>query len=219
MPSDSVLESMAQRQQGHITTVSATAATSTGRNVRGIGCKIYNYGDANAEAKIKAIDEAIGILVSKGYALPNTITFHLSSRSDNPKAPTEAFGRKRDGSVGVDVFLGVNAMFSAPTPQSEGIAHKIKQYSLGDYTTTVVVHELGHVLHDIESTDFFWSTEAGANLKGSDVGVAFDQISAYAATNPKEVVAEVFAAHNMGLKFSGTAVGELYSKFSGPTLR
>ncbi len=220
MPQQSILDSMASRQQGHVVTVSSGGnPTSTARNVRGIGCRIFNYGDGAAQAKMLAIDAAVVLLAGKGYPLPKTITFHLSSRNDTLKAPTEAFARKQDGSVGVEVFLGPNAMFSPPTPVSEGIAHKIKQYAIGDYTTTVVVHELGHVLHDIESTDYFWSSAAGGNLKGGDVGVAFSEISAYAATNPKEVVAEVFAAHNMGLKFSGSKVQSLYAKFAGPKLR
>jgi hypothetical protein len=221
MPQQSVLDSMAVRKQGHMTTVSAGgAATGTARNIRGIGCRIYDYGDDAADAKLAAIDAAVALLVEKGYALPKTITFHLSSHFEGmAKAPTEAFARAKDGSVAVEVFLGLNAIYSAPTAQSEGIAHKVKQYGIGDYTTTVVVHELGHVMHDTESPDYFWSAEAGAGLKGGDVGVAFSQISAYAASNPKEVVAEVFAAHNMGLKFSGSEVYALYQKFAGPRLK
>jgi hypothetical protein len=219
MPSQPVLDAMSQRKQGHVATVTGGGApTTSGRNVRGIGCVIKNYGDPNADAKMKAIDEAITILVNKGYNLPKTITFHLSSHNAGfQKAPTEAFARKNDGNVGVEVFLGVNAVYSLPTPTSEGIAHKVHQYNLGNYVTTVAVHELGHVLHDLESTDYFWGA-ANDPLTGGDVMLAHKEISAYAATNKKEVVAEVFAAHNIGLKFHGNAVAELYARCQGPQL-
>lgn len=136
------------------------------------------------------------------------------------KAPTEAFARDMTGSLAVGVFLGVNAICSTGALQNglkEGISHKVHQYNIEDYTTAVVIHELGHVLHDILSTDFFWG-DGDKPMVGDDVIIAHSQISPYAATNKKEVVAEVFVAHHLGLKFSGSQVQQLYEKFEGPAL-
>lgn len=215
MSKQTKLDGMAGIKIGQKTAL-GNGQSSTG-NLHGVTCTIKNYNDPNYDTKLKALTLGVRILKDKGYNLPSDITFHLSSDASNPKAPTVAYARKQDNSVGVEVFLGVNAIFSEPTPMGEGIAHKIKKCALGDYTTTVVVHELGHVLHDLESHDFFWG-EGDLPLTGGDVNTAFDEISAYAATNKKEVVAEVFAAHNMGLKFSGAAVSALYSKCQGPAL-
>ena len=215
MSKQTKLDGMAGIKQGQKTAL-GNAQSSTG-NLHGVACTIKNYNDPNYAAKLKALTQGVRILKDKGYNLPGEMTFHLSSDTTNPKAPTVAYARKQDNSIGVEVFLGVNAMFSEPTAMSEGIAHKVHKCALGDYTTTVVVHELGHVLHDLESHDFFWG-EGDLPLTGGDVGTAFDQISAYAATNKKEVVAEVFAAHNMGLKFSGSAVSDLYGRCQGPAL-
>jgi len=215
MTKQAKLDGMASIKLGQKTAL-GLAQSSTG-NLHGVSCTINNYGDPNYATKLKAVAEGVRILKKKGYALPDKIAFHLSSDSTNPKAPTVAYARKQDNTVNVEVFLGVNASYSEPTPMSEGIAHKVHKAGLGDYTTTVVVHELGHVLHDLESHDYFWG-DGDKPLEGGDVGTAFGEISAYAATNKKEVVAEVFAAHNMGLRFSGTAVSDLYGRCQGPGL-
>ena len=215
MSKQSKLEGMAAIKQGQIAALGAS--TDVTGNLYGVVCTIKNYNDPNYDTKLRALTAAVRLLKNKGYNLPDAITFHLSSDTNNPKAPTVAYARKQNNDVGVEVFLGVNAMYSEPTPMSEGIAHKVQKYALGDYTTTVAVHELGHVLHDLQSHDFFWG-DGDLPLAGADVNTAFDEISAYAATNKKEVVAEVFAAHNMGLKFSGTAVSDLYARCQGPAL-
>lgn len=223
MPQQQILDAMASRKQGFTTMLStASAADESTRNVGGVSCRILNYGDDNGDTKIAAIDAAVKLLTDKGYNLPNTVSFHLSSHSEGfQKAPTEAFARTKNGAVGVDVFLGVNSIYSAQALQQglkEGIAHKLNNYGLGDYTTAVAVHELGHVMHDVESTDFFWG-EGDKPMQIDDVMIAHKQISPYSAVNKKEVVAEVFCAHNMGLKFHGPQVQSLYEKFEGPQLR
>lgn len=220
MPSQSVLDSMDTRRVGAMNLIQSVPGQSMARNIRGIGCVIYNYGDPNAQTKISAIDAGVALLATKGYALPNRITFLLSNTAQGfNKAPTEAYARNKRGEVAVNVFLGVNAVWDGgAVVGSEGIAHKLDRKKKGTYSTTVVVHELGHVLHDVLSTDYFWSTEAGGVLTGGDVTTAFKEISPYAATNPKEVVAEVFCAHNMGYKLSTSKVRPLYTKFHGPPL-
>ena len=35
------------------------------------------------------------------------------------------------------------------------------------YITTVCVHELGHILHELASEEFFWSEAANASTPGS----------------------------------------------------
>ena len=214
---------MDARRTGFVGTLStASTATVSSRTIGGVTCSIHDYGDGDATAKKDAIAEAVQILTDKGYPLPNTITFHLSNLAEGwNKAPTEAFARAKDGSVSTEVFLGVNAVYgtgAAPGSPQEGIAHKVHQYNLGDYTTAVCVHELGHVLHDVESKDFFWGA-ADQPMDGGDAETAYKQISGYSSVNKKEVVAEVFCAHNMGLKFHGKEVQALYDKFQGPTLR
>lgn len=216
MTKEGKLRGMAKIKQGQIAAL-GTPTESTG-NLYGVTCTIKNYNDPNYDTKLKSITAAFKLLNEKGYALPAAIAFHLSSATANQKAPTVAYARKQNDDVGVEVFLGVNSMYTEPTIISEGIAHKVHKFALGDYTTTVVVHELGHVLHDLESPEFFWG-DGDEPLTGDDVMLAFQQISGYASTNKKEVVAEVFAAHNMGLKFSGTAVSDLYARCKGPGLR
>ncbi len=49
-------------------------------------CTINNYSDPNYASKLKAVAAGVKLLKGKGYALPDRITFHLSSDSENPKA-------------------------------------------------------------------------------------------------------------------------------------
>lgn len=219
MPSGEILGAMSSRRQGFIHKLGNGVISSV--NVGRAICRVINYGDPDYDKKLDSIKKGVKILSDKDYTFPLEITFHCSSMKEGfNKAPTEAFARDQNSDLSVGVFLGINAIYSPDALKmglKEGIAHKVNQYNLEDYTTAVVVHELGHVLHDMLSTDFFWG-DGDKPLGGDDMMTAHSQISPYAATNKKEVVAEVFAAHHLGLKFSGSQVYDLYQKCKGPPL-
>lgn len=93
------------------------------------------------------------------------------------------------------------------------------QYKAGfnssDSPDHMMRHELGHVAHmkvtgGLKASREHWDADAK--------GIAAKDISRYAAKNPDEFVAEVFAGHRAGKSY-GAEVMALYSKFEGPTLK
>ncbi|WP_421991054.1 hypothetical protein [Roseococcus sp.] len=145
MPTQEILDSMDTRRVGAMTLIQSKPGQSTARNIRGVGCKIYNFSDPNAAVKLAAIDAGVAKLADKGYPLPKQITFLLSNEAQGfLRAPTEAYARNKAGTLEVSIFLGINAVYDGGQVQGAlGIAHKLDRKKKGTYTTTVVVHEIG----------------------------------------------------------------------------
>ncbi len=218
MPERDVIYKAMARNLLSSKTAAGGKSTTSNSTIRGVQCSFKDYGDPHYDTKKDAVDAALNLLADKGYTLPTAVTFHLSHRNEGfgKQATTAAWTHKEDGSEGPEMMLGLNAM-PGKGGGPRGIAHVISENSLGDYTTCVVVHELGHILHAIQSKDYFY--DHGDEPPTPHTETAYMKVSPYASSNKKEVVAEVFAAHNMGLKFHGTEVMAMYDAFEGPALQ
>ena len=92
-------------------------------------------------------------------------------------------------------------------------------------------HELGHMRHQINSPNYSQMQKIEEYLEQglpvSKISQEFvdnkvtqktvKKVSEYACGSPDEFIAEVFAGHNEGLKFSDDVM-ELYKKYDGPAL-
>jgi len=76
-------------------------------------------------------------------------------------------------------------------------------------TTTVIIHELGHVLHEFSSPGIFWNAKVNATAQAYFALVRLAQataVSQYATTNALEFVAESFAGMMMSMTYSPNVV-------------
>lgn len=82
------------------------------------------------------------------------------------------------------------------------------------HATTVVIHEIGHVLHDVQNPGLFWDYKLGRPGAGGWLAIA-TSVSHYATQNPLEFVAETFAGRLSGKTYAGVAAP--YAAVGGPT--
>lgn len=219
-----LLNSMSNRKVAFNTLVTHQGAgTQDVINIQGTSCFITNYNDPSVARKRTSIIDGVTKLKQDGYVLPPSLKFHLSSRLEGfSKAPTEAICRDQNGNYDGTIYLGVNAIYSKQAlvdGLKEGVEHKLRDASTGaHYTKAVVIHEIGHALHDFEQPEYFWG-DADLPLTREQLEFAHRWISPYASVNRKEVVAEVFVGHVMGFIFrKPKQTLELYNLFKGPTL-
>ena len=91
-------------------------------------------------------------------------------------------------------------------------------------------HELGHLQHSLSSSNYNQMDKAEEYIRkglhvpeitkefsDKTIQETANKVSWYACTSPLEFVAEVFAGHNEGLKFSDDVMA-LYKKYGGPAL-
>lgn len=181
-------------------------------NLSGVRCTIYvDKSDPGAAHKVIGIQHGVKRVVDAGFQFPNGIEFYLSSvpgyqsvAYHRDLAPGGGTGRR---SV---VLLGAGAVNTAGMIGRRGIADAVATRNESTYCACVVVHELGHNLHELLSEDFFWTPNAN---QPPNVGLAL-QISQYAATNKKEVVAEVFTGKLYGINYS-PAIMNMYNFYEG----
>lgn len=183
------------------------------KTVSGVTCDIYQgANDAAADTKLAAIQKGVKRVVDAGYAFPNGIRFYTSSI---PGFQSVAYHRDLAAGSGTNrisvVLLGASSVDTRGMVGRQGVAEQVANGSAETYCEAVVVHELAHNLHEQLSGDFFWTP--GAN-EPPNVNLAMD-ISQYAATNKKEVVAEYFTGRRFGLTYS-SAVDAMYGTYQGP---
>lgn len=188
-------------------------------NVSGVTCKIYiDRDDPSWGAKFMGIQDGVTRVVNAGFSFPNGIDFYTSALGG---FQTVAFHRDLSPSGGTlrkaVVLLGLNSVNTGGMIGRLGIADTVNPKTPQTYCEAVVVHELGHNLHERESPEFFWMMESNAPLAGAPCQLALAQISQYASTNKKEVVAEVFTGILYSKAFS-RAVLNLYEEYEGPRI-
>ena len=167
------------------------------------------YGDTFAEDKIAAVRSAIAKLDGLGLKLPNTIKVYTSS---DESFVNVAFQRARGGHR--EASIGLGGKLSQPNSLPVGKATLHGTGPIRRYITAVCVHELGHILHELASEEFFWSTPANAITPGS---LGAQAGSMYAGANIREFVAEVFAGLVYGETFS-LSVMQAYRTYHGPVV-
>jgi hypothetical protein len=167
------------------------------------------FGDTFSEDKIAAMRSAIAKVDGLGLRLPNTIKVYTSSDQGFVNV---SFQRARGGHREASIGLGGKLAQPSSLPVGKATLHGTGP--VRRYITAVCVHELGHILHELASEEFFWSTAANAITPGS---LGTQAGSMYAAANIREFVAEVFAGLVYGESFS-REVMEAYRNYHGPVV-
>jgi hypothetical protein len=131
----------------------------------------------------------------------------------NPMVPGTAAGLEGGlgqlGARGVanQVYDGTQRFFGNPKQNAQA--------------TTIVVHEFGHLLHEVTNPGVFWAIKD--EIQNGILASAFDpnwgniatQVSHYATHNALEFVAETFAGRRSGKNY-GLAVTNTYAALAGP---
>ncbi len=201
-------DSMAWRRQ--ITAVKVYQSIT--KTIEGVSCTIYQDGaDGGKADKLTGIQDGVKRVVDAGYSFPDGITFYTSSVGGfqsvayhRDLAPGAGTGRK------AVVLLGAGAVNTAGMLGRQGVADQMASHSAAAYCGAVVVHELGHNLHERLAGDFFWTADANGM---PNVNTAM-KVSQYATTNKKEVVAEVFTGMIYGITYDNE-VKALYEEYGG----
>lgn len=158
--------------------------------------------DPESGAKKIAIHRALGIIHGRGVSLPAKIDFYCSN---NWEMQNRAFHRDLNHDQASIVTLGTTA-----TKGGSGTGLSAMKIIGFDSATLIVLHEMGHNLHERSMGDRFWTDSWTGKV------ASFAEISPYAATNKKEFVAEFFCGAMSGATYSSTCKAS-YLELGGPT--
>ncbi len=195
-------------------------------------------GDALAGLHRTSLDRAIKTLVRAGHALP-ALDFYLCSDQTIPNVAMKTYVGGNPTPV---IFLGPKMWSKNPMTRGtdsmivggsnplgpRGVADQVydgttrffgnpKQKAQGE---TIVIHELGHVLHEINAPGIFWEEQQAAEQqKPSPNGTGWQNqsvdVSAYAGRNALEFVAEVFTGRIVGKTYPASVMN-VYNALGGP---
>lgn len=171
---------------------------------------VYETADKNKAKLVTAIKEAIAAIEKAGFKLPAKIDFVLSTKDG---VRNVAFMGDEAGNRKATVFLGPQALtVTPPHVGPKGVADQIPNAKKG---FAVTLHELGHVAHELLDEQGFWTLK-DPKVQNVPPGAAAD-VSAYAAQNKLEFVAETFTAVLVSPKKYPQEVFDAYDTLHGPS--
>jgi len=174
----------------------------------GVACRVFrDPEDPGYDDKRTGIEVGLTRVTSQGFTFAGGVVFYCSNMAG---VPSIASHRLPDGTRQTCVLLGASSVDASNAGMYEGVAHKVAPLGGANYCAAVVVHELGHNLHEQANEGFFWD--------GADAGALeplSNQVSNYATKNKLEFVAEVFAGRMYGRDYGG-AVMARYAAYGGP---
>jgi hypothetical protein len=216
--------------------VNVKQVTIAGVAVR-IRCEV---GNGLESLHSKSIRTAVTDVVGAGHALP-ALDFYLTAGQNVPNVAMKTYTPA--GASAPVIFLGPKMWTHNPAVAGSaaavagglgshgerGVANQAydgtarffgnpKQKAQG---ATIVIHELGHILHEIHNPGVFWeelrAIEAAVAVSPNGPGWMNQSthVSHYATKNQLEFVAEVFAGRLMGTHYA-LAVGAVYNALGGP---
>jgi len=94
---------------------------------------------------------------------------------------------------------------------------KYQQAKVTAKMTTVVVHELGHILHEREHSESFWTHKTTWGDEGRPPAQQASKVSQYATKSKLEYVAEVFTGLIMGIHYPQDVI-DVYLQLGGVTV-
>jgi hypothetical protein len=174
----------------------------------GVTCKIYEGdSDANFATKLAAIPLALARVTAQGFTFPNGLKVYCTYL---PSALSIAFHRDFLGQREAAIILGPTCVVSNNAGMYAGVAHSVMPLTALNYCEAVVVHELGHNLHERASETFFWDGAAAGAAEPTA-----NQVTSYATKNALEFVAEVFTGRMYGRNY-GANIMAAYQGYGGP---
>lgn len=153
--------------------------------------------------------EALIDLHKKGYKLPKEIIyghggeFEIARHQMNPRTMLTNWRSK--------IYINPNYDFSY-VEEEMAMSNKSPKHC--------IYHEVGEILLVSKMSTFFKSLSWPSDLSlplDQQIKIA-KEVSNYGSTDIKEFVAEVFAGHMSGKKYSKDIM-DLYNKYNGPTLK
>jgi hypothetical protein len=196
---------------------------SASHNASGVTVTVYrdeNETDGQLADKIAAIDAAIAKVSAKGLALPNAIKVYCSGKEvcGTVQMKNVAFQRGISGTRDPTIVLSPKVLNAQWAAALNGMCTQVYDHTPVGLATAIVVHEIGHLLHEIADEDSFWGAAVAFNSVNTALtpNVIFQEVSAYAATNAKELVAEVFLGRVYGRAFT-PLIMNAYAALNGPS--
>ena len=231
------LQAFRTREFGEAATRLAKMGSSTSiyKTISGVQVSIeVETGDGDAQLKQDCLEKGVQLVAAAGFALPD-LSFYLTNAAG---VECVAFMGNAAGARHAQIFLGPKLVIKNPkdkraavavvggsgTKGARGIADQeydgtqrwFGNPKLHAQGTTIVVHELGHVLHELMDEQSFWTHHEPATMAGPAIwGAASVEVSQYATKLPLEFCAEVFAGTIAGKKYSQT-VKIAYRALGGP---
>ncbi len=192
------------------------------KTINGVSVEIFTDQGTGGDGKLKitGIERAIKMIREKGFVLPN-LKFILTNAGGVENVP---FMGDSGGASAAVVYLGPKIGMQNKKNVTQGVSDAVydgTQRFFGNpkqtaMVTTVVVHELGHVLHEVMNQELFWTNhEAGTMASPLVWGMAAAEVSQYAQKAPLEFVAEAFTGIMVGKKYN-QEVKICYRALGGP---
>lgn len=190
--------------------------------IAGVQIEIYTDQGTQGDGKLKitGIERAVKMITDKGFALP-TLRFILTGADG---VENVAFMGDSAGQRAAVVYLGPKIGQQNKKHLTQGVSDAVydgTQRFFGNpkqtaMVTTVVIHELAHVLHELTAEDQFWTNHEAATMASPLVwGMAAAKVSQYAQKLPLEFVAEAFTGIMVGKKYD-QEVKVCYRALGGP---
>ena len=209
-------------------------------NISGVQVTIRTEsGDRLSKLHNTSIERAVATVTAAGHNLP-PINFYLCSDDYIPNVAMKTYTGNNPSPV---IFLGPNMWAKNPMLRNtgnlvvggvgrsgqRGVANQQydgtsrffgnpRQKAQGE---TIVIHELGHILHEMNNPGVFWEEQQAIDdgqarsPNGAGWIAASASVSAYAGKNALEFVAEVFAGIVTGKNYDATVMAP-YRALGGP---
>ncbi|BBM03798.1 hypothetical protein [Microbulbifer sp. GL-2] len=174
---------------------------------KGLNKKIIIYLSDHKMVKNIAFMNGENITIFLGSRIKN----HMSAAKPSKKPPSVSV--KGGVTAGVGRARGIaDYMYDVTSRQ---LFKNPKESSM---IKAVVIHEMGHALHEHFHPEIFWDLKRESTAQAYNscgwINASFD-VSQYATTNALEFVAETFTGMSLGEKY-GKIVESAYSALGGP---
>lgn len=181
--------------------------------------------ETQLDDKKEAVAAGLLKVASKGIALPDTLKVYCTGSKNrnfssggndvSQQMKNCAYQRGMGGGQDPTMVLSPKVLDPMWAASLGGLCTKVSDGGAKGLCAAIVVHEVGHLLHELEAEDWFWGPAAAFPPNGLSINQIADEVSIYATTNAKELVAEVFLGRVYGKNF-GKPVMDAYAAFQGP---
>jgi hypothetical protein len=191
----------------------------------------YDASDVHAEERLGAVRGALDVIKKAGVPVP-AVEIYLPKFGREVKVAADCsvtFPTKvADAQFIAPGFVYINSQ-NTGNPKTMKTGNELNYLSarLGADNALMhsIIHELGHAAHYFNDRQAFhnlgWSSFKPGQMSDKDkrkpVDVVSQEVSPYAAGNPREMVAEVFLGTLLGKKFPDI-IWEMYASFGGAPL-